>query len=74
MSKRIKTLFKEHPNSINETYKEHFQIASKIGFKLFFASAACITHSIFPFMFKTTASRYVQEINELFTNRNPRKS
>lgn len=74
MKARLKTLFTEHPNSINETYKIHFKFAIKVGYKLFFAGAACIIHSIFPFVFKTTASSTVQEINALFTNRSERKS
>lgn len=60
----MKKLFTQHPESVGETYVEHLQIASKSGFKLVVAGFACLIHSIFPFLFITTASRTVQEINQ----------
>lgn len=65
----LKNLFLNHPKSYNETYSIHFKIAIKIGIKLILAGMACVIHSIFPFIFKTTASDTVRDINNLMQER-----
>lgn len=66
---KIKKIFTQHPNSIGESYLEHFQFASICGIKLAFAGIACFIHSIFPFMFTNTASNTIQKIREEITSR-----
>lgn len=69
MLKNIKNPFTAHPNSVNETYLVHFKFAIRIGVRMILAGFACSIHSVFPFLFKTTASRTVKEINELMIMR-----
>ncbi len=69
----MKNPFTEHPRSVNETYLIHLKFASKIGLRLVLAGFACMIHSVFPFMFKTVASRTVREINELMIMRTSRR-
>lgn len=69
----MRNIFTVHPSTVNETYALHFHFAYRIGVKLVFAGLACIVHSVFPFVFKSTASRTVQEINELMEIRNSKR-
>lgn len=52
----MKISFTEHPRSIGETYLEHMIEAWNIGFHIFKFSCCVFIHSIFPFLFVTTAS------------------
>lgn len=65
----MKKFFVDHPSSVDETYFTHLRFASKSGLKLVMAGLACIVHSLLPFLFVTTASRTVQNINYLMENR-----
>jgi hypothetical protein len=56
--------FMEHPASVGETYGEHFRQAFKFSKDLFFAGFACFVHSVFPWLFTTTASRKVKVLNK----------
>lgn len=69
----MKKLFTQHPESIGETYFEHFKFAFKSGCLLTFAGIACIIHSIFPFLFITTASTTMANISKEITERNHKK-
>lgn len=55
--------FSEHPNSVGETYWEHLIFAWKRGFCLLRLSLACFLHGLFPFLFETTVSDKLEEIN-----------
>jgi len=59
---QIKKLFTNHPNSMDETYFEHLICAAGYGLRMIFAGFAAIIHSIFPFIFETTASDLAREI------------
>ena len=58
-------LFTDHPNSVGETYLEHFHFASRFGVQLLVAGAACLIHGILPFLFMATGSRAVRRLNEV---------
>tara|TARA_Y100000817_G_C16451964_1_gene365416 strand:+ start:158 stop:406 length:249 start_codon:yes stop_codon:yes gene_type:complete len=59
---KIKKIFTEHPHSIGETYFEHLICAAGYGLKMIFVGFAAIIHSVFPFLFETTASDLAKEI------------
>jgi cell division protein FtsL len=65
----MKNPFTEHPTSLNETYVEHFVEANKFSIALLKATVACAIHSVFPFMFQTTASSIVADLQKKMTNR-----
>lgn len=62
MSNRLLSPFTAHPASVDETYGEHFVFAGRFGLKLIGAGIAACLHGLLPFLFKTTASRTVQEM------------
>ena len=63
-------LFTEHPQTVGETYSEHFVMASSFGFPMILAGLACILHGIFPFLFEKTGSNLVKTLyDRMVTNR-----
>ena len=62
-------IFTDHPSSVNETYFEHMFIALGFSFRLVYASFAALVHSIFPFLFKKTASNTIKELYDKINSR-----
>ena len=58
----MKQLFTEHPASVDETYIEHFFVASSFSLRMFFASLACLVHAVLPFMFVKTGSETIETL------------
>jgi len=54
--------FTKHSNSVGETYLQHFLIACIYSSKLALASLCCLIHSIFPFLFQSTASQIAKSV------------
>ena len=67
----LKSLFIDHPASVNETYLEHLGVASRFGGRLILIGLACFVHGIVPGCFKTTGSDEVRRLNERLQSRRP---
>ena len=67
----MKKIFTHHPNSVGETYIEHFVYAAQFGFTMLFSGIACLIHAIFPFMFKKTGSNLLFKMLHRFMERAP---
>lgn len=65
----IKRLFLSHPASVGESYREHMQTAFSFGLPLARATGAAFVHAFLPFLFTTTASRTVKQLNERMARR-----
>ena len=63
--------FTKHPKSVDETYFEHMKCAFKFFYTLLGLSLAALVHSVFPFLFQTTASRGVKKLNDCMKDRKP---
>jgi len=57
--------FTAHPASVGETYVQHFRFASRFGLRMLTGGAAAAIHSVFPFLFVTTASRINDELVQM---------
>lgn len=57
--------FTAHPESVGQTYGEHFRFALAFGTRMTLAGVAAAVHAVFPFLFETTASRELEELNAL---------
>lgn len=68
--KKIKKKFSDHPNSVGESYWEHFQFASKAAGTTASISAIMLLHAFFPFTYKTTASDMLNKLNKEMQKRN----
>ena len=57
--------FLDHPAAVGETYLEHMRFARRFGGRMLLGGAAAVVHSLFPFLFVTTASRINDELVEM---------
>jgi hypothetical protein len=57
--------FTAHPASVGETYLQHFAFAFRFGARMLAGGAAATIHSVFPFLFVTTASRISDQLVEM---------
>ena len=54
--------FVEHPQSVGETYPEHFSVALGFGLRLIAAGLACLVHACVPAWCTRTGSHAVREL------------
>ena len=57
-------MFREHPQSVGESYFEHMGVALTFSVRLFAASLACAVHGLIPGLFCSTGSRQVAVLHE----------
>jgi hypothetical protein len=65
----IARLFREHPASLGETYREHMATALSFAGPLAVAALAALVHAFLPFLFKTKASLTVTALHTRMTSR-----
>jgi uncharacterized phage-associated protein len=61
---KLQRLFTAHPQSVDETYRQHLMRAARFGGRMVFAGLACMTHALLPFIFVRTGSEAITELNE----------
>ena len=61
---QILKLFTAHPDTVGESYAEHLIRATSTGTRMIVAGLACILHGLLPFLFVSTGSRAISELNE----------
>ena len=59
----LKRLFVEHPQSVGESYGEHFSVASWYGLRLLGAGMACMVHAVLPCLFVRTGSATIERLH-----------
>lgn len=62
--KRLRDLFLKHPDSIGETYIEHFIYAAKTSILTAKISIIIMLHAFFPFICEATASEMISKLSE----------
>ncbi|MBV9992017.1 MAG: hypothetical protein JOZ72_12085 [Alphaproteobacteria bacterium] len=67
------SIFTDHPESVGETYGEHFLVASSFGGRMIVAGIACMLHGVFPFLFVTTGSKTVRHLHDSMITHRTRK-
>ena len=65
----IKALFLEHPDSVDETYLEHFRFALTFAGWLALAAGAAFVHALVPALFEKTASSIIRKLCQRMDNR-----
>lgn len=56
-------LFTEHPESVGESYTEHFGVASRFGAKMILGGLGAMLHAFVPAFCKTTGSRTIDGLH-----------
>lgn len=62
-------IFTKHPNEVKMNYLQHMGYAFTVVGRLGMLTFCCFVHAIFPFMFTTTTSRIVNQLQDEFNNR-----
>jgi hypothetical protein len=57
--------FTIHPASVGETYGQHLRFALAFGARMTLGGIAAAIHAVFPFLFITTASRALEQLNSM---------
>ncbi|MFK8022450.1 MAG: DUF6356 family protein [Ilumatobacter sp.] len=63
----IRAHFTEHPDSVGETYGEHFRVASGFAGSLAVAALAAAVHAVIPSRCEKTASTRILAMHEKMT-------
>ena len=61
--------FTEHPQSVGESYGQHFFVALSFAITLFGAASAALVHAFFPAWFEKTASQKITLLHERMVNK-----
>ena len=71
MTSLIQRWFAEHPDSVGETYGQHFRTAARFGLAMVSGGLACLAHALVPALFERTGSRTVKRLYAEMTARQP---
>jgi hypothetical protein len=69
MQATLHKLFLSHPQTVDESYGEHFWFALGFAARLFGAACAALVHAVIPCLFEKTASRMIREMHERIASR-----
>lgn len=58
-------LFVDHPKSVDESYIEHFGVASKFGVTMIWGGLGALVHAVIPGWCITTGSDTIQRLNKI---------
>ena len=67
----IDQLFLKHPRDVNESYGQHFNVATRFGLLMVVAGVAAIIHGLVPAFFTRTGSRIVKRLYGEMCQRQP---
>ncbi|KEQ51640.1 DUF6356 family protein [Sphingobium chlorophenolicum] len=67
----IDRLFLKHPRDVNESYGQHFHVATRFGFLMVRAGLACMIHGLVPALFTRTGSATVKRLYGEMRQRQP---
>ncbi|MES2755510.1 MAG: DUF6356 family protein [Pseudomonadota bacterium] len=56
-------LFTEHPESVGESYADHFGVAARFGARMIAGGLGAFLHALVPALCKTTGSRTVDALH-----------
>ncbi|GGY42067.1 DUF6356 family protein [Parvularcula lutaonensis] len=60
----MKRLFKEHPESVGETYVQHLGEAWSFAGAMILGGLCCFLHGLLPFFFQGTGSRIISGLHD----------
>jgi hypothetical protein len=70
----ITRYFREHPQSVGESYVGHAKQANRIGWVMIAGGLACLIHAVFPFLYPRTASKMIRYLSLVARKRKPRRA
>lgn len=70
----FKRLFVDHPKSVDETYIEHFGVASSFGLAMIFGGLCALVHAVVPGWCITSASDTIQRLHRIMVEKRRAKA
>ncbi len=61
-SNPFRSVFLDHPASVDETFWQHFGFALTFSFWLFCAAFAALVHALIPCLFEKTGSNIIRKL------------
>ena len=61
--------YKEHLDSTNETYIQHFKFATCVGISMIYGGVQALIHAIFPGILTKAASTKIKKLYSLISGR-----
>jgi hypothetical protein len=61
----LSRLFTDHPRSVEESYAEHFGVASRFGLTMIWGGLCALVHAVVPGWCVTTASDTILRLNQI---------
>jgi hypothetical protein len=71
MASQIYKWFVAHPQSVGETYTQHFGVASRFGLSMVAGGLACFVHALVPGLCVRTGSTMVKRLYGDMASRQP---
>jgi hypothetical protein len=65
LQKQWNRLFVDHPKSVDESYAEHFGVASRFGVTMIWGGLCALVHAVVPGWCITTGSDTIKRLNEI---------
>ena len=65
----MRNMFREHPNSVGETYFTHFYKSCVFSIKLMLMAVRAFIHAIFPWCFEYSVSDGISKLNDVLQSR-----
>ena len=61
----LRRLFIDHPRSVDETYLQHFAVASRFGMTMIRGGVCALVHAVVPGWCVTTGSDTIRRLNHI---------
>lgn len=69
----FKRLFLDHPKTVDESYAEHFGVASRFGLTMIWGGACALVHAVVPGWCITTGSDTIRRLNKIMVEQRAAK-
>jgi len=65
----IRRVFLSHPETVGETYWEHFGVASRFGRELIAGGCKAMIHAVFPNAYETAGSDTIRKLHTIMVEK-----
>ncbi len=69
----FKRLFIDHPQTVDETYIEHFIFAGSFGLKMIWGGICALVHAVIPGLCITAGSEMIKTLNKAIIDQRDKK-
>jgi hypothetical protein len=74
MIRLFRRIFTDHPASVEESYGEHFGVASRFGLTMIRGGLGALIHAIIPALCVRTGSNTIRQLNQMIVQQRDAKA